>query len=315
MMAGAMPMPFFSIIIPTHSRPGQLATCLASVARLDYERDRFEAIVVDDGSETSPARVIAAYDSQLALTLFRQDQAGPAVARNTGAQLAQGEYLAFTDDDCEPAPGWLQSLAARFDAVPDGAVGGHTRNALRDNPYAAASQFIVDLVYGHYNADPDRAQFLATNNLAVPAAGFQAVGGFDGPSFPFASEDRDFCARWLQRGYPLVYAPEAVVYHAHPLTLHTFWRQHFSYGRGAWRFHRACARRGSRRLVRDLSFHRQLPGLVRRSYAQAAHPSALRLGALLLLWQVANLVGFVWEGLSEAVSSLPQRTHSDGRST
>ena len=292
--------PFFSIIIPTRSRPGQLAVCLAAMAGLDYERGRFEVIVVDDGGEASPEPVVAAHDRHLSLTLLRQDQAGPAAARNNGAGRARGEFLAFTDDDCEPASGWLQALAARFAAMPDAAVGGHTRNALRSNPYAAASQFIVDLVYAHYNAHPHQAQFLATSNLAVPAAGFGAVGGFDDVNFPFASEDRDFCARWLQRGYPMIYAPEAVVYHAHPLTLSTFWRQHVSYGRGAWRFHRACARRGSQRLLKDLSFHRRLPGMVRRRYTGADHPSALRLGALLLLWQVANLVGFVGQGLSQA---------------
>ncbi len=47
------PLPSFSIVIATHNRPRQLAECLAALASLDYPRDRFEVIVVDDGSPTS----------------------------------------------------------------------------------------------------------------------------------------------------------------------------------------------------------------------------------------------------------------------
>ena len=50
---------FFSIIIPTYRRPERLAVCLQALACLDYPRNRFEIIVVDDGSPTPPATMVA----------------------------------------------------------------------------------------------------------------------------------------------------------------------------------------------------------------------------------------------------------------
>ncbi|MFB0545810.1 MAG: glycosyltransferase family 2 protein [Anaerolineae bacterium] len=288
--------PFFSIIVPTHARPGQLVACLQSLTRLHYPKDRFEVIIVDDGSEKPPEAVIASFRSQLDVTLLTQPHAGPAAARNTGAAQARGEFLAFTDDDCAPAPDWLKALAARLATAADCAVGGQTLNALPDNPYSTASQLIIDVVYAYYNANPAQARFFATNNLTVPADRFQAIGGFDAALFPFASEDRDFCDRWLHHGYRMIYAPEVVVYHAHVLTLRTFLRQHFRYGCGAFRFHKARVQRDPGFSIVELEFYRKLLGLLRDSLSQVPGRRTLPLAMLLVLWQVANTVGFLWEG-------------------
>ena len=88
-MAG---VPFFSIIVPTHARPRCLATCLQSLTGLDYSAKRWEVIVVDDGSQTPAENVVAPFRSRLNVTLLTQNRAGPAAARNTGAQRAKGEF-------------------------------------------------------------------------------------------------------------------------------------------------------------------------------------------------------------------------------
>jgi glycosyltransferase involved in cell wall biosynthesis len=103
--------PFFSIVIPSCARSRQLAACLQSLTCLDYPRDRFEVIVVDDGSETLPEDVVAPFCNQLDVTLDTRVHAGLAATRNTGATRAKGEFLAFTDDDCAPAE-WLQSFGS-----------------------------------------------------------------------------------------------------------------------------------------------------------------------------------------------------------
>src|SRR5262249_19086682 len=151
----------------------------------------------------------------------------PAVARNTGVARAKGRFLAFIDDDCLPAPDWLQHLATRFAAVSDHVIiGGRILNALPDNRYSAASQLVVDVGYAYVTTNPDQARFSASNTLALPTEGLRALGGFN-TTFPLAaSEDRELCGRWLSRGYRLIYAPEILVYHAHELTWRTFWRQH-----------------------------------------------------------------------------------------
>jgi GT2 family glycosyltransferase len=293
--------PFFSIVIPTYARPKQLAACLQALACLDYPCDHFEVIIVDDGSESPPEAVVASFCDRLDVTLLTQTHAGPAAARNTGAARAKGEFLAFTDDDCAPANDWLQALAACFATAPDRAIGGQTLNALADNPYATASHLLVAYFYTHHNTDPDQARFLASNNLALPADYFHAAGGFD-TIFPRAAgEDRDFCDRCLHRGCEMTYAPEVLVYHAHALTFRTFWRQHFTYGRGAFQFRQARARRGSGRIrLEPMSFYLNL---LRYPFLQSHSPRMrLLLAGLLTASQVANATGYLWEGASRALA-------------
>ena len=282
--------PFFSIIIPSYNRPTQLQSCLASLTQLDYPRDRFEVIVVDDGSDQPLDSVVAGFTNQLTLNLIRQTNAGPAAARNHAAQQAQGQYLAFTDDDCQPATDWLQALAACFRTAPDRIVGGRTVNALSENPYSTTSQNIISMGYAHYNAVPEQARFFASNNMVVPADRFRELGGFD-ESFT-TSEDRELCDRWLHQGYHMTYAPDVIIYHAHPMTLRSFWKQHFSYGRGAFRFHQARAKKGWGNFQIEGNYYLEL---LRYPFVNGQGRQGLILTAVLFISQVANAAGFFWE--------------------
>ncbi|HAJ62036.1 MAG TPA: glycosyl transferase [Cyanobacteria bacterium UBA8543] len=291
--------PFFSIVIPTYNRPERLTTCLESLTRLDYPRDRFEVIVVDDGSQPPLESVVAPFQDSINLTLLRQPNAGPATARNTGAAQAIGKYLVFTDDDCTPLPEWLQALEAHFTTTPDCMIGGRTFNALPDNLYSTASQLLIDYLYEYYNCDPNQAYFFASNNFALPADYFREIGSFD-TTFPLAAgEDRELCDRLLQNNYRLLYVAEAQIYHAHNLTLHSFWRQHFNYGRGAFHFHRVRALRNQEPIkVEPLSFYLNL---LTYPFLQKSRQPSLLLAALFLLSQVANVAGFSWERMNQTL--------------
>jgi GT2 family glycosyltransferase len=291
-------LPYFSVIIPTYNRPRELRWCLRALSSLDYPRDRVEIIVVDDGNNVSVGSVVASFEDRLNVTLVRQRHAGPAAARNTGAMRARGEFLVFTDDDCAPAPDWLQRLAARFVHGSHQAVGGKTINALRGNRYSVASQIVVDYLCRWYNTDPERARFSSSNNVAIPAKAFRAIGGFDTTFTRAAGEDREFCDRLLYHGYALVYAPEVLVCHLHSLTLATFLKQHFKYGRGSFRFHQAERTRYNLKRVRlqPLSFYHQL---VKAPFFAEADQHAFMLSGLLLMSQVSTGVGYLWEQWSE----------------
>ena len=110
-------------------------------------------------------------------------------------------------------------------------------NALPDNPYATASQLLISYLYEYFNRSSRAALFLTSNNFAMRRDRFHAVGGFD-ERFPLAGgEDREFCDRWLRKGMRLVHTHDAVIQHAHPLSLTSFVRQHANYGRGAYHYH------------------------------------------------------------------------------
>ncbi len=279
--------PVFTIVIPTYGRPKQLKECLDSMSELAYPVDGFEVIVVDDGSKTSLDEIVGAFRKRINVKLIRQDHAGPAAARNRGGNESAGRYLAFTDDDCKPAKDWLSRLEASLGSNPEILVAGRTVNDLPENPYSTASQLIADFLYSYYNSAG--ARFLTSNNMAVAKNQFLKVGGFD-ISFPMAAaEDREFCDRYLFHGYETLYVPEAVVRHAHPLTLGTFWRQHFNYGKGAHRFHKIRSQRNQDPIkIEPVSFYVSLLLYPRKSSRRLS----TALSFLIALSQLANASGY-----------------------
>ena len=91
----------------------------------------------------------------------------------------------------------------------------------------------------------------------------------------------------------MLYAPTVQIRHAHHLTLRTFWRQHFNYGRGAFCFHQVRAQRSQASIqVEPFSFYFNL---LRYAFITTPPFQAVQLLLLLLLSQVANVAGFVWE--------------------
>jgi GT2 family glycosyltransferase len=284
-------LPDISVVVPTRDRPSQLARCLAALAALDYPRDRYEVIVVDDGGLEPVEPVVRRSHGQMAVKVVRRENGGPSVARNTGAAAARGSLLAFTDDDCRPTPDWLARLAGYHAVRPDVALGGETRNGLDNNPFSVTTQLIMEAGYARHNGDPTHARFVTASNLAVLASEFEAVGGFN-PRFR-TSEDREFCDRWIASGRFMHFLPDVVVYHDRDLTLRGFVAQHFAYGRGAWRFHGEHASRSGERVRIEPSFYL---GLHRRAFAAEGIARVIVLQLLLVVFHAANLTGFLWEG-------------------
>jgi GT2 family glycosyltransferase len=237
--------------------------------------------------------VINKFRGFLTLKLLRQQNAGPAAARNKGAAEARGEFLAFTDEDCAPASNWLESLAAQFVASPDCAVGGQTRNALIHNLYSTASQLLVSYLIAYYSCAPKRVRFFPACNLAFPTERFRDVGGFN-VSFPrSAGEDRELCDRWQHRGYRMIHAPEVVVYHSHHLTAKTFLRQHFHYGCAAYYYHLLRARRRQQPMkVEPPAFY---VNMLTHPFGKIPFGKAIGVVPLFIAAQAVNAVGFFWE--------------------
>ncbi len=285
--------PFFSVIIPTFNRLGQMASCLEAISMLDYPKERFEVIIIDDGGDKELDDVVTPFRDRLALSLLRQDHAGVAVGRNTGAELAGGEFLVFTDDDCRPAPDWLKRLAERFAKDGDCIVGGRTVNSLQDNIHSTASQILISYLFSYYNVNPLEARFLNGSNLAVPADGFHTIGRFDKTFFLMGAEERELCDRWLHSGRRMIYAPEVLVFHFHALTFRAFLRQHFKYGCGAYHYQRLRRLRCHQEMkVESFSFYTDM---LRFPFALLQWRKALLVAALLVVSQAANIAGFFRE--------------------
>ncbi len=290
----------FSVVIPTHERPSKLESCLAALCDQTYPPEHFEVIVVDDGGTVALESIVLPFRNRFSVRLLRQPNTGPASARNRGAAVASGTYVAFTDDDCRPDMEWLEAFDRRFAEAPMSLLGGRTVNALPDNDYSEASQHLIAYLYAYYGAGTGRPAFFASNNMAVPLDLFHDVGGFDA-AFPLAAgEDRDFCDRWHAHGFPAAYVHESRVYHVHEMDFVAFARQHFTYGRGAFHFHRSRRERTNRSFfVEPLSFY---TGLIRHPLAHRKTARAWFQSGLLAFGQMANAGGFFWERLRTGVS-------------
>jgi GT2 family glycosyltransferase len=275
-----------SVVIPTRDRPGPLTDCLRALVT-SFPTDA-ETVVVSDEGATELGPYLTPFFEPLRLRYVVGPPASPAAARNRGLAAARGSIVAFTDDDCLPRPGWVTALAAAVSSSPPRATGGTTLNAFDENPYADAAQAILDLIARHDRQAHGGERFFPSNNLAFPADILRRLGGFD-ESFRTA-EDRDLCRRWRQAGFALQRIPEAVVEHAPSLDLLSFVRKFFAYGQGAARFHSF----GAGRSLRDaVAFHLRLPALAGPVVRRRGLKRGAELTGLLVLWEVANLGGFL----------------------
>jgi GT2 family glycosyltransferase len=293
--------PTFTVVIPTYGRPDLLARCLGALARIDPPDGGFEVIVVDDGSPDRLDPVVSDYAGSMALRLCRKRNGGPASARNLGARVARGDWLAFLDDDCVPKPGWLRGFEAARTNEPGGAAGGGITTTDCDTIYSVASNLLLTYLYDYYNRPGAPGHFYATANLACSRQTFLEVGGFDETFRIAAAEDRDFCDRWVEHGHAICYSPEALVDHAPQLSLRRFLRQHFNYGRGAHYLHVARRRRGlTRPRVEPARFYRDL---LARAVNRTSNRNTLTLAVLLAMTQAIYVTGYATERALDGITS------------
>jgi glycosyltransferase involved in cell wall biosynthesis len=109
--------PFLSVIMPVHNAAGLLPRTLGALRNSDLARDRWELIVVDDGSEDDSSLIAARY-ADTVVTLPGK-ASGPAYARNRGFELTRGDVIVFIDADCVAHIDTLSRFARLFAEHPD----------------------------------------------------------------------------------------------------------------------------------------------------------------------------------------------------
>jgi len=233
----------YSVVIPTYNRMDVLPEVLAAL-EAQREAPPFEIVVVDDGSTDGTAAFLAAYRSPLPLTVLRQDNRGPAAARNRGVASAGGERVAFLGDDTVPSPGWLAAHHRAYRARDGtgalaviGYTGWHPR--LRLTPFLRyINEYGLQFGYALIE-DPENVpfNFFYTSNVSVDRQLLLAEP-FD-LRFPYAAwEDIELSYRLQKRGLRLVYEPRATVAHDHPTDLQRFAARQEKAGYSAVVFHR-----------------------------------------------------------------------------
>ncbi len=216
-----------SVVIPTYERPASLGRLLHALEQQGAGGEDLEVVVVDDGSTAGDVAGVVARHATV--RYLRQDNAGPAAARNRGWRAAAGDVIAFTDDDTVPTPTWAADLLAAFAADPAiDAVGGGIV-PLVAGPMARFSQ--LEHHVDHQVGDDGSVRYLVTANCAWRRPVLEQLGGFD-EHFPAASgEDTDLTLRAVEAGFRLATIDGAVVAHDNPTSLTTILRTYHRHGR------------------------------------------------------------------------------------
>lgn len=197
--------PKVSIIIPTYQRKDLLKNCLVKLAEI--KRNDFEVIIINDCSSADLSDVIG--DSLIGkVSIFNnQKNLGPAASRNLGVARAQGEILAFIDDDISVSKNWIDiGVRAFSENAYQVAVVGKT--------ILPASQFPHPFKHFMINNHPGR---YPSCNLWIKRAAFEKVGGFSLDFFDkrwkiFHHEDADLCFRLMKIG-TVVFNEELIAEH------------------------------------------------------------------------------------------------------
>jgi glycosyltransferase involved in cell wall biosynthesis len=222
-----------SVVIPTHNRVKLLKKCLASFEQQTLSADRFEVIVISDGSTDDTHDYLAAFlnSTNLDFHFYIKDNKGPAAARNLGIEKALAGLIVFTDDDCIADPKYLEDY---LDKLPDdplcAGIGGEIENVDRRKHKAFFSY-----IKTNRHPQPDRFShfsYMVTANALYRKKCLLDVGGFD-EAFPIpGGEDPDLSQRLIERGYYLKSIKGALIAHRDRISFRGVFKTLRNYGIG-----------------------------------------------------------------------------------
>jgi glycosyltransferase involved in cell wall biosynthesis len=249
--------PVVSVIVPTFRGANRLPTTLTSLARQGIRREDFEVIVVDDGSNEEDFRatekVITLFQKSLVVSLVRSDiNRGPGAARNRGIAVARGEFIFFTDDDCEVPALWIETHVRTYQKHPQasGVAGWYApyRKEVRTSLYAQAvfmhylNTLLLEQTIGpssvevfHGPVYPSNFSNPAQNtaNFSIRRSVLSVVPGFEEQFVAPGGEDTYFAEKIIAAGLMLWYIPYPVR-HVGRENLHHIWRMIKNRGLGMY---------------------------------------------------------------------------------
>ena len=250
--------PEVTVVVCSHNGERTLAACLSALARLD-DHDRFQIVVVDDGSTDSTGAIADASGFEV---IHLRPNGGLSAARNAGIGAARAPLIAFTDDDCVPPPSWVVQIRDAWQTMPDSVtcLGGQVRAAhtdslnrryvawrepLRPIPIdvttgATFFQRLIRYVRGPEKFHSDEGVQPVTSvvgaNMSYRASALARIGGFN-PLRTFSGDET-----WVSRQLRDTFGPHTVMCHPDIEMSHDFdraftdtLRRAFHYGIGSGR--------------------------------------------------------------------------------
>ena len=186
-----------SIIIITHNHGNYLGDCLKSLLNQTYKN--IEIIVVDDASTDNTRNVVESMISKKIKYFHFRKHKGVALSRNVGIENALGEFIFFTDADCEPVKNWVQEGVTCFLEKNCDAVEGKT--IAENQNFSISYHFVENLNGGQYQ----------TCNMAYKKKNLINIGMFN-EKYSLAYEDIDLAIR-VRKENRIVFCKDMLVLH------------------------------------------------------------------------------------------------------
>ncbi|WP_246066450.1 glycosyltransferase [Halorubrum cibi] len=259
-------LPFVSVVVPVYNDPTGIEATLESLRRQSSPADRYEVIVVDNGSTDGTREVVREYlEAFDGLRLLVEDEVqGSYAARNEGISAATGTVIAFVDADMIVDPGWIDDVARRM-ARTDAEYLACDVRLFTPGDEGAVARYnrLNDL---HVERFLDELSFAPTCCLVVRRTLLEELGAFD--SRLRSGGDLEFGNRVAASGRRLLYAPDVVMYHPTRTEIGALLRKARRVGRGKTQLRRYYPDRyGSplRSALNPAAFLPPRPSFARRS--------------------------------------------------
>lgn len=218
-----------SLIIPVYNRPEEIEELLQSL--IDQEDQRFEVLVVEDGSLERCDHIVERFQGALDLHYFYKANSGPGLSRNYGAERARGERLVFLDSDCLLPPQYIKVLYQELEKTQWQVFGGPDRALETFSPIQKAINYSMTSFFttgGIRGAASSLEKFHPRSfNMGLSRKAFQVTKGFSSMRF---GEDIDLSIRLQQAGFEAYLIRKAFVYHKRRTKFRQFFKQIFNSG-------------------------------------------------------------------------------------
>jgi glycosyltransferase involved in cell wall biosynthesis len=229
-----------SVVIPTYNRRDILLKCLEVLSSQSMDSSFFEVLVCDDGSTDGTYEALLQFRAKYSLQCFRQENSGPAVARNRAILAASADLILILNDDAILHPDALlihleeHSSRSNQKVAVLGHFSLHPEYNDLDSPVGHALQH-SDLIFDYKFMKPGRKYnhlFFYTCNISLNKKYLMEVGLFDASIGTAGAEDIELGYRLYRNGLSVVYRPDCIAWHAHRLVIDGLAKMFITRGKG-----------------------------------------------------------------------------------
>ena len=236
-------MASITVIIPTYNNAKTLRDCLDSIKRQTVPPDE---VIISDGHSTDGTIEIA---EEFGYTVVFEEGGSRSAACNVALEIAQGEIIAFTDSDVIAKEDWIEKIVQAFDEVKEErivCITGPNIEYPNESLFGKAVSAVYNTVLGGRWSEQVKSIFDKDKRFVESAAGCNASYLRESLNevLPFnesliTAEDTDINFRLIQKGYSILFIPDAIVYHQRPQNIVSFRKKSQKYAMGKVQFYRA----------------------------------------------------------------------------